>query len=240
MQCLLHIPKFNYFFINKYPQLKEDLKRINKDCETKGKLSNEYYILVKSLSEKIKKEKNELFEENIYSPKSFGDLLSRLNPQFSRNKSNDSKELLFYLIKTMHDELNFLGGQKLKNIPQCNNLTELDSFNYFVITKNDLNLSIFSYFFYGILKTSKKRLNCNKISYNFDYFQYLNFPLVNFKNKRFNLYQGFKEYIKPHTMKYYCQICKGIRDATFHSIIHYTPPYLIINIDYGKNKERKE
>ena len=35
----------------------------------------------------------------------------------------------------------------------------------------------------------------------------------------------------------YCQNCKGLRDATVKSIIHFTPPYLIINIDYGKNKK---
>ena len=37
--------------------------------------------------------------------------------------------------------------------------------------------------------------------------------------------------------KCYCQNCKGLRDARVKSIIHFTPPYLIINIDYGKNKK---
>ena len=37
--------------------------------------------------------------------------------------------------------------------------------------------------------------------------------------------------------KCYCQKCKGLRDAQVTTKIFSTPPYLIINIDYGKNKK---
>ena len=137
----------------------------------------------------------------------------------------------------MHTELNYFGGEKLDNIPKCNQLIEQESYDFFHKANFTLNLSIISYLFNGIIKSIAIYHYCKSNLYNFQYFQFLNFPTYHFNNKRFNLYQGFKEYIKPHTMKYYCQICKGIRDATFHSIIHYTPPYLIINIDYGKNKK---
>ena len=64
-----------------------------------------------------------------------------------------------------------------------------------------------------------------------------------FKDKYFNLYQGFKEFIKPENLKgdnqYYCQNCKGLKDAKVFSKIYFTPPYLIINIDYGKDKKYK-
>ena len=36
--------------------------------------------------------------------------------------------------------------------------------------------------------------------------------------------------------KCYCQNCKGFREAEVTTKIYYAPPYLIINIDYGKNK----
>ena len=36
--------------------------------------------------------------------------------------------------------------------------------------------------------------------------------------------------------KCYCQKCKGLRDAQVSTKIYSSPPYLIINIDYGKNK----
>ena len=35
----------------------------------------------------------------------------------------------------------------------------------------------------------------------------------------------------------YCQKCKALRDAKLKFILFYTPPYLLINFDYGKNKE---
>ena len=66
------------------------------------------------------------------------------------------------------------------------------------------------------------------------------FNIFNFKDKEFNLYQGFKEFVKSEIMKgdnqCYCQKCKGLRDAKVTSKLFYTPPYLIINIDYGKDK----
>ena len=70
---------------------------------------------------------------------------------------------------------------------------------------------------------------------------FLSFPTFNFKQKIFNIYQGFKEFIKKENMigdnQCYCAKCKGLRDAKIKSIIYKTPPYLIINIDYGKDKK---
>ena len=58
-----------------------------------------------------------------------------------------------------------------------------------------------------------------------------------------HIYQGFKDFIKEEAMKgdnqCYCQNCKGLRDAKVSSIIYFTPPYLIINFDYGKDKKFK-
>ena len=116
-----------------------------------------------------------------------------------------------------------------------------ESFDSFMTVNSNLNLSIFSYLFYGILKTQTICLGCHSKFYNFQSFQYLNFPTFNFKDREFNIYQGFKEFIEPELVKgdnqCYCQKCKGLRDAKIFSKIYYTPPYLIINIDYGKDKK---
>ena len=108
---------------------------------------------------------------------------------------------------------------------------------------HNLNLSIISYLFFGILKSSTLCKGCNQIYYNFQSFRFLSFPTFNFKDKTFNLYQGFKEFIKPEIFSgdnnCYCQKCKGLRDAKVTTKIFYTPPYLIINIDYGKNQKYK-
>ena len=143
----------------------------------------------------------------------------------------------------MHEELNYCGDQKLKNTPKCNPKIEKESFNFFLTTNSNLNLSIISYLFYGILKSATICQSCNASFYNFQYFKILSFHTLNYKNKSFNLYQGFKECAAPKLMagdnKYYCPICNSLRDAQITTKIYSAPPYLIINIDYGKNKEYK-
>ena len=46
LQCLLHIPELNQYFFKKYNEQKEILNKINKNCETKGRLSKEYWKVV--------------------------------------------------------------------------------------------------------------------------------------------------------------------------------------------------
>ena len=248
LQCLLHIPELNNFFINIYPFYKEDLKIINKEAETKGCLSKCYYDLV----EQVKNKNNEATGKQKYffykkhysvSPEKFNVILSNLNPQFGRYESNDSKDLLLYLFQTMHEELNFFGDKKLKKVPKCDQRKEEESYNFFKEENVNLNLSIFSYLFYGVLKSCTICKQCNSVLYNFQYFQFLSFPIYNFDKKNFNLYMGLKEFIQVEEMtgdnKCYCQNCKDLKDSLVSSIIYETPPYLIINFDYGKDKKYK-
>ena len=233
LQCLLHIPELNGFFINKYPEEKDRLKKINDDTETGGRLCEEYHKVVIS----IKKVQG----KNYIIPKDFNNLLSNINGQFAQYEANDAKDLLLYLFQAMHSELNYNGDQKLKNVPKCNQLIEKESFDFFITVNQNLNLSIISYLFYGVHKSTTICKGCKNTLYNFQYFQFLSFPTFNYKNDKFNIYKGFKEFIKPEIMsgenQCYCQNCKGLRDAKVITKIYFTPPYLIINIDYGKDKK---
>jgi len=237
LQCLLHIPKLNGFFFDIYSKQKDYLKKINKDSETAGRLCEEYYNVVLEIFKQKDEKKNNVVPKNLYK------FLCNINEQFTKSVENDSKDLLLYLLKMMHKELNYLGDQKLKNTPKCNPLIEAESFNFFMTTKNNLNLSIISYLFYGILKSATICQSCNTSIYNFQFFKILSFYTLKYKDKSFNIYQGFKDFCKPELMtcdnQYYCPSCKSLRDAKNTKKIYYTPPYLIINIDYGKNKKYK-
>ena len=232
LQCLLHIPQLNGFFINKYPEEKNKLKIINNDTETQGRLCEEYHKIVMDIYKQQKK--------SYISPKDFNIFLRQINGNF---EEVDVKDFLLYLFQIMHAELNYLGDQKLKNVPKCNQLIEKESFNFFMAVSNNLNLSIISYLFYGILKSTTICKSCQNTFYNFQYFQTLSFPTFNFKDKKFNIYQGFKEFIKPNIMsgedKCYCQKCKGLRDMEIINKIYFAPPNLIIHLDYGENKKYK-
>ena len=240
--------KLNVFFIKLYPERKNKFMKINNDCETNGRLSEEYYNIVKKVFEFKNKNYKKEFQTNKYfsrndsiAPITFNKLLSNLNPQFARYESNDAKDLLLYLFQAMHSEINYYGDKRLKNVPKCNQLIEYESFKFFMTVNKSLNLSIFSHLFYGITKSITKCSACNNKLYNFQFIQFLSFPTFEYKNKQFNLYQGFKDFIKQEKMsgdnQCYCQFCKGLRDSLVKTNLFLPPIYLLINIDYGKNKK---
>ena len=96
--------------------------------------------------------------------------------------------------------------------------------------------------FYGIFESETKCCLCGNKFYNFQYFQIITFPLYNYihNSRKYNIYKGFKDFIKTERMtgnnQCYCQQCKGLTDCEVGSLIYLTPPYLIINLDYGKDK----
>ena len=242
LQCLLHIPELNYFFSNLYNEFKNTHYDIIKKTESKGKLSEEYK---KVLDGVISEEKSGNFFARIvsdsFSPSAFNNLICRLNPQFAKYESNDARDLIIYLLQEIHEELNYNGGKKLDKIPSCNQLNEDDAFRFFYKVNSELNFSIISYLFWGIVKQTTICSQCHKQLYNFQYFQYLSFSLYNYTNIRFNFYRGLKDYIKPELLQgdnqFYCQFCRGLRNATVESKIFYPSPYLLINLDYGKDKK---
>ena len=233
LQCLLHVPELTCFFINSYSEFEKSNEGIIKKTETQGKICAEYNYIISN----IFKDPN----KKAFSPKYFNDLISKLNPQFAKYESNDAKDLIIYLLQEMHEELNYFGGKNLENIPKCNQLIEADSFNFFFEINSKLNFSIISYLFWGIVKQITTCKSCNQKLYNFQYYQYLSFPLYKYAHQKFNLYRGLQDYISEERLsgenQFYCQICKGLRDASIYSKIYYTSPYLLINFDYGKNKK---
>ena len=234
LQCLLHVPELNIFFINIYSKERKIFNIMNNKIETKGRISEEYYKVLNGL---ISIEFDNYYD---FAPYDFNKTLNKYNPQFVRQEANDAKDLLIYLFQVMHEELNYFGDQKLTNIPKCNQLDVFDSFNFFFMFNAQLYFSIISYLFYGIAKTRTICSQCKNHLYNFQYFQFLSFPLINYKNDYFNLYKGFKDYIKKENLtgdnQIYCQFCKKLSDGSVQARIFYPPPYLLINFDYGKNK----
>ena len=58
LQCLLHINELNNFFFNIYPENKEKFNKINNISETKGKLSEQYYKVIKGVYDKQSKKES--------------------------------------------------------------------------------------------------------------------------------------------------------------------------------------
>ena len=103
------------------------------------------------------------------SPSDFRNAIGTLNPQFRDFDANDSKDLLLFLFQAMHEELNYYGDQKLNHVPMCDQKNQNEALEFFMKVNNELNLSIFSYLFYGIFKSETLCGVCHNKFYNFQY-----------------------------------------------------------------------
>ena len=240
LQCFIHIPELNNFFINIYPQKNDMFLMINKNSETKGIISKSYFdILFSSCKNLLKNNNKELLKNNSYeklSLKNFEKNLKSLKVEL-----NDSKDFLSFMLHSLHDELNYCGNKKLEKYPKYNQLIAQESLNYFLVVHSELNVSIISYLFYGIMKQETHCAECKNILYNFQFFKMITFHLNDYKNRNFNIYLGFKQYIRAKLMegdnKCYCKMCHKLTDSDVRSKIYLTPLYLIIYLDYGKNNQ---
>ena len=144
-------------------------------------------------------------------------------------------------MQTFHEELNYFGNQKKPNNIQLIYPT-LREYTYqsFNIIYNITNFSIISKHFYGTYENVIKCSECKTNFYSYQKFEYISLSTYYYRNSSFNIMQGFEDIIAKQKLfgenKYFCNICKKLVNAELYSKIIDLPNYLIINIDYGKNK----
>jgi len=177
------------------------------------------------------------------SPNNFKSVLGRWNSQFQKFEANDSKDLILYLMQTMHEELNYFGGSSSNNFARPNQYDKISTFMYFMNTYNAQNFSIISNIFYGTYENATLCHKCRNLLFNYQKFEFISFGMFDYKNIVFNIYNGFEDNSKPQLLtgenQFYCNTCKKLEDAEITSKIIQPPNKLIINIDYGKNKAFK-
>ena len=250
LQFLLHINELIIYFIEGYPKEHQHLMEINKDnVISKGDISRQIYNLVINVNENSGNINNnncqsDDSDNNSYnkdfSPINFQSILGKYNPQFKNLEANDAKDLILYLLQTMHEELNHKGNQnkQLNFIPDQYNLYE--TYKNFITNYNTNNLSIISLLFYGTYKTTTTCSFCKKESYNFQKFEYISFEMINYNVKKFNILDGFRDNSNPILLKddnrLFCNYCNKSQEAEISCKIFEPPNNLLINIDYGKNK----
>ena len=186
-------------------------------------------------------------------PTNFKTIIGDLNPLFKGFKAADSKDLLFFIIEKLHNELN----KRLQNmnIIQDFNIIELQSRDENKMLQNFLqefsctNNSIISNTFYGILRTKITCIECNITKYSFQSFNMQIFQLKKIKEDKYSqlgnyydklnlldcfIYSGIEEMLDGDNM-IYCNNChrltKGINKQDFYEL----PKILIIVLNRGKN-----
>ena len=239
LQCLIHIPELSLYFLNEYPKDKATLKFRNAYCRTGGNLSEAYYQVVIGVDKISKQGGNNYYYS--YSPRYFKEILGRYNSQFSRYEANDSKDLILYLLQTFHEELNYFGNNvKPKNIKLSYPTLREYTYQSFHAIYDYTNFSKISQLFYGTYENVITCLKCKNNYYSYQKFEYISLSTYNYRNRTFDIMDGFKDMICKQKLcgnnQYFCHNCNKLEDADIFSKIIDLPTYIVLNIDYGKNK----
>ena len=188
LQCLCQIEEFASYF--KYD------KHVNEviDKYTKNK-NNSLTASFKILVEKIWPDEamNVKSDNRHFSPNEFKQKISKMNQLFQGAQANDAKDLVNFIIMTLHEELNHVDD--VNNFAPQNNLIYSNQIEYlFQVFYQDYQRTFrskISELFYAITKTHTKCLYCNDDQYNFQAYFFLVFPLEEVRKHAINnIYQN--------------------------------------------------
>ena len=124
LQCFCHIEKFINFF--KYSHQPIDI--VKKDKKT---LTSSFKLLIEHL---WPNNYNKSTSKKYYVPKEFKNKISKMNPLFKGVAANDAKDLVNFIIMTLHEELNKVGKKAINS-----SLFNLDQTNSQIMFKNYAN-----------------------------------------------------------------------------------------------------
>ena len=253
LQCFFHIKKFTDFF--RYnPQIRNDNRTTT--------LSYSFRKIIDDLHSN----NNDSGDNNnsSISPYEFKEKISNMNPLFRGISANDAKDLVNFIIMTLHEELN-------KSPKNKNNFI---NYNKFIVQRNEKitlynflkdfnnnNNSIIKDLFYAINGTMTQCSNCFNILYNYQVYFFLVFPLEeirkfklynNFNNNQLNiinnsnnnevsLFDCFNYETKINLMSgvnnMYCNNCKINTSCSMKTNLVNGPEILILLLNRGKGIE---
>ena len=197
LQCFSQIDKLvDYFKYKPYVEkVNRKYKNQNKLCLTESFKellenlwpSNYYYIK----QEYVQKNSN----NSYFAPYKFKEKISNMNELFKGAQANDSKDLVNFIIMTLHEEMN-RAKPKNNNDNFMNNLMIQNNkglvLQNFMKTFQEENKSKISDLFYAQNNSITQCQNCNDTKYNFQTYFFLIFPLeevrknnIEFKKKQF-------------------------------------------------------
>ena len=229
------------------------IEKCNK--EKKDSLTASFKILV----EKIWPDEAMHYESNKrhFPPKEFRQKIADMSPLFKNIGANDAKDLVNFIIMTLHDELNEYKDCKYMSdfIDDIYNQYNQDSaLNHFKMGFSRTNKSIISDKFYGIYHSVTKCSKCLIDRHEFFNYIFLEFPLEyvreyklkqSVKNQNpmetnqnnLNIIDCFEYYQKQEIWdgdnKWYCNNCKNLFPVTHTTYLYTAPSILILVLNRG-------
>ena len=252
LQCFCHIEKFIEFF--KYSK-----QVINITKNNKNNLTSSFKLLI----EKLWPNNNNLNSNKCYAPEEFKNKISKMNPLFEGIAANDAKDLVNFIIMTLHEELNKIKQINNSNnnqivFDQTNKKLMLNNFIQDFISKNQ---SIMSDLFYAMNCNITECCRCHNKIYNYQTYFFIIFPLeevrkfknsniLNFFNIIFNnnyndslvsIYDCFDYDNKINVMSgensMYCNFCKINCACHMRTCLATGPEILILLLNRGHGIE---
>ena len=259
LECLINIKRFvDYFKYNK--KLKEIVTKDTKKellCSAFKKLIENIFDYKASKNYLLSTRTSSSYSKNSYAPKNFKNTISRMNSLFEGVQANDAKDLVNFLLMTLHTELNMVGPGQNDN--EGNIL--LDQTNqalmFKVFTDNFIktNRSIISDIFYAMNCNKTQCGNCQTISYNYQIYFFLIFPLEEVRKFRLSnpALNPNSMYLPNNTVDIldcfnferklnfmggdnamYCNYCKQTCQSSMCTVLTTGPEVLIIILNRGQ------
>ena len=146
---------------------------MNKDC-----LTESFKTLIDNLWPTHYNQNHSYNSNNYYyAPNDFKNKISKMNELFKGVQANDAKDLVNFIIMTLHEELNEKQKQNININIQGYQDNEQYVLQCFYNMFNAENKSIISDIFYGYSHTLTKCSNCPFYKHNFEVYFFLIFPL---------------------------------------------------------------
>jgi len=272
LQCLCNIEKFvDYFKYN--PHLIE----VVRNDIGKTQLCSSFKLLIEKLwPDKI--DDNRVYNKqgffpsfNIFEaegsfnsrttnksfpPEDFKTKISKMNSLFEGVAANDAKDLVQFLIMTLHEELNKVKVQNINNAVNNDQRNKQLMFKIFAQDFMISNKSVISDLFYGVNYNITQCGYCNTQSFNYQTYFFLVFPLeevrifksqnninYNFNNNYFNnnevniydcfFYDQRINYMTGSNIMY-CNFCRQTCNSSMRTFLSTGPEILIIILNRGK------
>ncbi len=249
LQCLIHIKELSELllsaFLFKYPR--ENINYANNHrltLEFVNILSQVYFPKLNDSS------------SICFAPYKFKEIIGELNPLFNGYAANDAKDLLQFILESMHQEMKMAVQPFMEYY--CDQRIENCAYQYFADSYISQNQSPLLKYLYGITRIHTECLKCHTIKYNFQSYNLLYFPLRESKlyciqkkkleNKDFDetkytldlegcfIYnEKFEHFTGDNQM--YCNICKSCQDSDYRTEIFSTPLILAIVLNRGKGNQ---
>ena len=196
-------------------------------------------------------------KEKYVDPSLFKKVIGELNPLFQGLLAGDSKDLLFYILEAIHNELS-PEQKNVNNIKKDFYQLELESRDEQKMLKNfyddfkSRNQTKIYDIFYGITRSTMKCNHCNITKFSFQMFNMQIFLLKKIKedkmtelgkyynsNDKLNILDAFLNQQKEEKLvqenMIYCNNCKGLYEGVHQQVIYGLPKVLIIILNRGRD-----